>query len=263
MRVGDLVMVKESESALNSQGTHPKLLHDHFTAPWSVTKMIIPGQSMEVTLKGRRIRRRIVSTANVKPFYLREKRLRHQFEDEFSHMAWGADLGLADVSVAATPLYTLLDRKAVRKPNESWKWELRGRFQDGTESEWIDEKEAKDSFTPLQLDVFHALWEAYHDTSVRPRPAESLRKDDRDAIRREEALRKYPIGTYVRRGFADATGKIVESDGVIFDFREPYWRVRHPDGDWEELNEREVNQGKANAEQYEKDRKREELRNSH
>ena len=39
--------------------------------------------------------------------------------------------------------------------------------------------------------------------------------------------------------------------------------LRHPDGDWEELNEREVTQGKAKAEQYEKDRKREELRNSH
>ena len=80
-------------------------------------------------------------------------------------------------------------------------------------------------------------------------------KDERDALRREEALRKYPIGTHVRRGFADASGKIAESAGIIFDFREPYWRVRHPDGDWEELNEREVIRGKAQAEQHEREQR--------
>ena len=243
-------MGKESDSSLNSQGTHPKLLHDHYTAPWLVTQVIRPGQTVEVTLNGRRIRKRTVSAASVKPFYLREKQLRHQFEDEFSHMAWGPDLGLTDVSVAATPLYTLLDRKAVRKPNDTWSWEYKGRFQDGSESEWVDENEVKNSFTSLQLDIFHALWEVYHEPSRRPRPTQGPSKEDRDALRREEALRKYPVGTQVRRGFADAAGKVKESEGVVFDFQNRYWRVRHRDGDWEELNEREVAQGKRRAEQH-------------
>lgn len=91
--------------------------------------------------------------------------------------------------------------------------------------------------------MFHALWEAYHGPDHRPRPEEGPSKAERDAIRREEALRKYPVGTHVRRGFADAGGKVVESDGVIYDFYDRYWRARHPDGDWEDLNEREVVQG--------------------
>lgn len=254
VKVGDWVMVKESDSTLNSQGTHPKLLHDHFTAPWRVIKVLIPGQSVEVVLNGRRLRRRVVSTSSLKPFYLREERLRHEFEDEFSHVAWGADLGLIDASVAATPLYTLLDRRAVSNPNDSWSWEYRSRFQDGTESGWVDEKEVKDSFTSLQLDVFHALWEAYHGPSLKRRPEEGPSKEDRDTLRREEALRKYPVGTHVRRAFADPAGRIVESDGVIYDFHDRYWRARHPDGDWEELNEREVVQGRKRAEQYQEEK---------
>ena len=35
-------------------------------------------------------------------------------------------------------------------------------------SDWIYEKEALDSFTPLQLDCFHAMWELYHDVQGMP-----------------------------------------------------------------------------------------------
>ena len=69
------------------------------------------------------------------------------------------------------------------------------------------------SFTSLQLDVFHALWEAYHGPSVRSKPEEGPDKEERDAVRREEALRKYPVGTHVRRGFADPAERTKESDG--------------------------------------------------
>ena len=75
-------------------------------------------------------------------------------------------------------------------------------------------------------------------------------KEERDALRREESLRKYPVGTRVRRAFADAAGNVVESDGVIFDFHDRYWTIRHPDGDWEELNEREVVRAKRRAHLY-------------
>ena len=102
----------------------------------------------------------------------------------------------------------------------------------------------------LQLDIFHALWEVYHEPSQRPHTEQGPSKEDRDALRREEALRKYPVGTQVRRGFADAAGRVTESEGVVFDFQNRYWRVRHRDGDWEELNEREVAQRKRRADQH-------------
>ena len=188
-----------------------------------------------------------MSVANVKPFHLRSKELRHAFEDEFAHLAWESDLGLEEVSVAASPLYTLLDRRVVHKNDHVWRWEYRGRFQGGSESEWVDEEEASNSFTSLQLDVFHALWEAYHGSHCQPRPPTAPSKSERDALSRELALMRHPVGTKVRRGFADGTGYIKEDTGVVYDFCVPYWRVRYPDGDWEELNDREVKKGRQKA----------------
>ena len=57
-----------------------------------------PGISYQVTMSGRRIRRRTVSAAHIKAFYLRPEHLRHAFGDEFAHLAWAANLGLADAS---------------------------------------------------------------------------------------------------------------------------------------------------------------------
>ena len=30
----------------------------------------------------------------------------------------------------------------------------------------------------------------------------------------------------------------------IYGFNDPYWQMRYPDGDWEELNRREIKRGK-------------------
>ena len=79
-KVGDLIMVKEADSSLARQGVHPKLSHDHWTAPWKVVGIPRPGSSLVVNPNGRSIRRRIVSVANVKPFYLRPVDLRHKFK---------------------------------------------------------------------------------------------------------------------------------------------------------------------------------------
>ena len=156
-KVEDLVMVKEADSSSARQGMHLKLSHDHWTAPWKVVSILRPGSSLVVNLNGRSIRGRAVSVANVKPFYLRPVDLRHEFEDEFAHAAWGADLGLAEASTAASPVYTLLDHKAVQGMRDTWSWEYRGRYEDGVESQWLTEDEVKDSFTLLQLDAFHAM----------------------------------------------------------------------------------------------------------
>ena len=78
--------------------------------------------------------------------------------------------------------------------------EYKGRYQDGVEFNWLDEEEARESFTPLQLDVFHALWELEHGADRRTRPPGVPTRGDREAGSREEALRAYPIGTNVRGG---------------------------------------------------------------
>lgn len=85
VKVGDLVMVREADSSLGMQGAHPKLVHDHFIAPWVVTALLRSSQTLEVSLNGRKIRRRVVSVSNL--FHVRSKEFRHDFEDEFAHLA--------------------------------------------------------------------------------------------------------------------------------------------------------------------------------
>ena len=209
--------------------------------------MIHPGLSYAVHLNGRCIRKRMVSVADIKPFHERPVELRHAFEDEFAHLAWGPDIGLAEVSTAAAPLYTLIDRKVSWIKEDTWVWEYKGRHQDGVESNWLSEEEAQESFTPLQLDVFHALWERYHGADHRARPPGMPTREEKPAASREVALKAFPIGTKVRREFADIRGKRRVFVGKVYDFSDPYWRVRYPDGDWEELNRLEVERGKELA----------------
>ena len=119
-----------------------------------MTEVLLSGLSYIVTMNGRGIRRRRAFAANIKMFHLRPDNLRHDFENEFSHLAWEVDFGLAEPSVVASSMYILIDRMAVMGQGNAWKWRYKGRLVDGTESQWLSEEEARDSFTPLQLDVF-------------------------------------------------------------------------------------------------------------
>ena len=71
-------------------------------------------------MRGPRIRGRVVSAANIKIFHERPEHMRHDFENEFVHLAWGADLGLGGTSTVAVPLNTLTDGKAVGDPGGAW-----------------------------------------------------------------------------------------------------------------------------------------------
>ena len=59
-KVGDQVMVKKAHSSLSRPGIHPKLSHDHWTAPWTVVSIPRPESSLVVNLNGCSIRRRTV-----------------------------------------------------------------------------------------------------------------------------------------------------------------------------------------------------------
>ena len=170
-------------------------------------------------------------------FHLRPDDLRHDFENEFAHLAWGVDFELAQPSIVASPMYTLIDRKTEMGQGNAWKWRYKGRFVDGRESQWLSEEEARDSSTPLQLDVCHALWETYHGAECRARPTSTLTRKERDGIDQEQALKQHPVGTVIRREFADAEVNKMRHLSKVFDYKSPYWRVRYADRDWEELNE--------------------------
>lgn len=107
-------------------------------------------------LSRRKIGKRGVSAAPITVCQVRPQRLRHAFEDEFAHSAWGVDVWLTDTSTLAVLLYTLVNRQAIKSSGNVWKENIRRRHQSGTESEWLPEEEVRGSFTPLQLDVFHA-----------------------------------------------------------------------------------------------------------
>ena len=168
--VGDRVLVKEPAAALHRDSHHPKLAHDHYTGPWTVINIIHERLSFTVQLNGRRVRQRKVAAPDLKPYHPRPDHLRLPFEDEFAHLVWSADLGLTEASVVAVPLYTLTERRVAHGEGTTWAWEYQGRYQDGALSPWLTEDEAGDSFSPLQLDVFHAMYEAYYGTGAAPRP---------------------------------------------------------------------------------------------
>ena len=78
-----------------------------------------------------------------------------------------------------------------------------------------------DSFTPMQLDVFHAMWELYHDKSRGTRPSTAATRMERDTLDRANALSEVPVGTVVWRDFVDQEGKKIRRRGVIYDYKSP------------------------------------------
>ena len=127
-------------------------------------------------------------------------------------------------------MYTLIDRKEVESEVGTVRWENRGRYLDGVSSDWVKQTEALDSFTPLQLDTFHALWNL-NPPSGEPTQTTARRKK-RALLSTREALAQFPIGTRVARTYA-AGDRQVSRVGQVYDFFSPYWRVRFPENDSE------------------------------
>ena len=174
---------------------HVKLTYDRWTGPWTVTAVITTGLCYRVTLQGRRERVRRAAASHIKPYHLRPPPLRHDFGDEYAHFAWGPDLGLGTASTLASPICTLVNRCTIQLPNGPWEWRYRGRYLNDSLSGFITESECLNSFSPMQLDVFHALWELYQPPHHRPRPAAESTSSGRLAANRAHALLEIPIGT--------------------------------------------------------------------
>ena len=54
-----------------------------------------------------------------------------------------------------------------------------------------------DIFTPMQLDVFHAMWELYHAEARGARPPTAATRVDRNTLDRAHALSEVLVGTVV------------------------------------------------------------------
>ena len=215
---GDLVLMKEADSALHNDCVHVKPTHDRWTGPWTVTAVITPGKCYPVTLQGRRERVRRAAASHIKPYNLRAPSLRHDFGDEYAHFAWGPDSGLGAASKLASPLFTVVDRCTMQLPNGSWRWRCRERYLNGSLSGFIVESECLDSFSPMQLGIFHALWELYQRPCHRPRPAAKSTSSERLAANRAYALLEVPIGTVVWRDFIDQQGRIQRCRTEVYFF---------------------------------------------
>ena len=177
-----------------------------------------------------------MEAANIKIFHERPEHPRHDFKDEFAHLAWDADLGLEGISMVAVPLFTLTDRQAVGCPRGAWEWQYKGRRRSGCR------KRRSGTASPR-----------YNSTSSTPSgkptkartaaPGQSRRRRKRDTELRARAIRNFPGGTQVGRPCegTDSVSRIAVRR--VCDFQAPYWRVRYPDGDWEELSRRKINDG--------------------
>lgn len=55
-------------------------------------------------------------------------------------------------------MYTLLGRRRVVSATGVVRLEYHGRHLDGVALDWVSEAESLNSFTSLQLDTFHAMW---------------------------------------------------------------------------------------------------------
>ena len=236
-KVGDLVLVREADSTRSREGYGAKLHHEKYTGPWSITRVLMTGLSVEVELRGRKTRKRTVATSALKPFTVRPPDLRHTIEDEFAQYAWEADYSNPPSHTARPPiplLRTLVERRETTAPTGTRRWEYKGRFQDGTLPTWLPEGQVLQSFPLLQLDVFYALWNLYRTVPSK----KNIPTNSRRGLSRTEALKLYPIGTRFHKMFG--TEKVT---GQVFDYHAPYWRVRYPNQDWEELSRLELTKG--------------------
>lgn len=232
---GDLVLVRETSATRHRDSRGRKLQHDVYTGPWEVKEVPITGISVNVEMQGRKRRKRLVATSDVKRFYLRPPEIRHPLADEFAQFAWGRDFKAITGALEADELVTLVDCRRVKEASNRTRWQYKARSHAGVESGWMTEDAILKTFTPLQLDGFIALWHLYHPHDS---PADSTPSTPRTAksLSRKDALSLYPIGTQVKKDFG--SGLILT--GQVFDVRGRYWRVRYADNNWEELTRTEL-----------------------
>ena len=73
---GSVLLVKEVGRTIARDGTSRNLSRECWTEPWRVSVLVQPGLSYTAMLGGRRVRKKVMPTANAKVFYGRSQRRR-------------------------------------------------------------------------------------------------------------------------------------------------------------------------------------------
>jgi hypothetical protein len=220
--VGDYVLI----STAPVKGRSAKL-DNKFSGPWQVMSPNgESGLSFTCRMMGRKVRRTSAHVENMKPFHLRPE----QLHTNSVHTPLTPEQ-LASLS-DSDQLFNIIDRRA--EPNDTWSYKWRAR--DGTTSQWVTETEMLETLhvLPWTLDTFHALYEMRHrgripQHAVRPAPAADA------ALRKTDALTRFPRGTAVVREARGLDNTYTYIWGAVRNFYSPYWRVRYEDDEWEDL----------------------------
>lgn len=78
------------------------------------------------------------------------------------------------------------------------------------------------SFTPLQVDMFHALWNLPEPSSERRLPpVPDVETKSRPTLSTREALGKFPIGTKAIKSYGDGNGGLSRPEKV-YDLHSSY-----------------------------------------
>ena len=196
LKQGDLILEKEADAALHNDCVHVKLTHERWTGLWTITAVIPTGLFYHVTLQGRRERGRRAEASHIKPYHLRPPSLRHGFDDEYAHFAWGPDLGLAAASTLASSLFTLVDRCTIQLPNVSWECRCRGRYLNGSLSGFITESECLDSFSPPAAGRIPCSVGTVPHSTTGPDPLQSQQAVNASQITEHTLYWRYPLGLW-------------------------------------------------------------------
>ena len=146
--------------------------------------------------------------------------MRYSIADEFAQYFWGADWKTLPGFV------TLADRREIPSATGTKHWEYKARTAEGKVLEWLPESGLIWSFTPHELDAFHALYNLYCPATSSPAANQVPLTEPKTRLSRDDDLKLFPLGTIVWRVF-DQT----EVKGQVFDYTGRYWRVQHPDHD--------------------------------
>ena len=125
-------------------------------------------------------------------------------------------------------MYTMIDRGTMGGTSDAARWEYRGKPLDGASSDWVAESDALDSFTPLQLDAFHALLNLHPLSCKQTSTHSPVRPRTLAHLSRSKALVRFPIGTRVIRPYM-VNNRTTDRVGQIYDICSPFWRVRFDD----------------------------------
>lgn len=73
VKKGNMVLVRETTSTRHRDSRGRKLQHDVYTGPWEVKGVSLTAISVNTEMQGRKRRKRLVSTSDVKRFHLRPR----------------------------------------------------------------------------------------------------------------------------------------------------------------------------------------------